>query len=104
MDVSTLEWVDVRPKQPEDGAYRVATFRQRSTCQRFAVEKSRNAFTGRTHFTAWHDTTDPDAPKVWLGTFDSAPEARAACERFRKKHLQPRPPLPTAADELGALR
>lgn len=88
-----LTWVEDKPKQPEDGSYRVIAWRQRSACLRFSVEKSRNARSGKTTFTAWHHTPDPDAPVHWLGTYDGAEEARARCERYADLYLV-RPPLP----------
>jgi len=99
----SLEWVGQAPKQPEDGSYRVVTYRQRTRCERFSIDKARNSYTGQTVFTAWHHTTDPDAPAQFLGSYPLALEARERCERYRTLYLQPRPPLPSSPDDLGPL-
>lgn len=98
--LTPLEWVSDQPRQPEDRSYRVLTYRQRSDCRRFSVEKSRNEFSGLTSYVAWHHCTDPDAPNLWLGTSDSAAAARQACEDFRAKMSRARELITRTAEYL----
>lgn len=84
----TLTWFTEEPKQPEDGRYRLRAFRQRSACWRFSVEKSRNPRSGRTYFTArCHRLNRLGPVSEWLGEFDEARDARAACEAYHAANL-----------------